>query len=411
MSVYEAEAMAMAVRYNKGGKKNGYLPDGFEKPPDWENEYSEEDEVFVESPSIDKDSATKPLMYPRARTKTKIGRGRLRKCRPIVNAVCCFLFLVLSLGSLMGLVVYFVNKHEQNKAKLHDKIPQGAFKFISEKKMRDFSDIIGCDHIEVEDVWTVGIPKLLTESSFRLVDVNQDGVLDIIVGFATGADGYNIPSIVCDIYFAGTYPCFGGLLALEGSSGKELWRHYSDHEIYGINCGVDLNKDGVMDCLAGGRAGAFQAVSGKDGSLIWNFGKQNAKNDIMNLYTAQIIKDIDGDGTVDILAIHGGDPLQDPGSKYRLSGRVLLMSGKTGKVISWKGVPDGRESYYSPQVYMWLDGTQLVLFGTGGETHGGSLWVIKLDDLIKGDIDKRHVFLTSNKFATKYVWIDSKRKE
>lgn len=76
------------------------------------------------------------------------------------------------------------------------------------------------------------------------------------------------------------------------------------------------------------------------------------------------------------------------GSKYRLSGRILLMSGRTGHVITWKGVPDGRESYYSPQVYTWLDGTQLVLFGTGGETHGGSLWVIKLDDLIKGDIDK-----------------------
>lgn len=176
----------MTVRYNKGGKKNGYLPDDFERPPDWENEYSEEDEVFVESPSIDKDSATKPLMYPRARTKTKISRGRLRKCRPIFNAVCCFLFLVLSLGSLMGLVVYFVNKHEKNKSDLNDKKLPSAFKFISEKKTRDFSDIVGCDHIEVEDVWTLGIPKLLTESSFRLVDVNQDGVLDIIVGFATG---------------------------------------------------------------------------------------------------------------------------------------------------------------------------------------------------------------------------------
>ena len=66
----------------------------------------------------------------------------------------------------------------------------------------------------------------------------------------------------------------------------------------------------------------------------------------------------------------------------------MLMSGKTGKVISWKGVPDDRESYYSPQVYTGLDGIQMVLFGTGGETHGGSLWVIKLDDLIKGDIHK-----------------------
>jgi hypothetical protein len=87
----------------------------------------------------------------------------------------------------------------------------------------------------------------------------------------------------------------------------------------------------------------------------------------------------------DILAIHGGDPLQDPGSKFRLSGRIIFFSGKTGKVLRWVGVPDDKESYYSPQVYQLLDGLEIVLFGTGGETHGGSLWYISLDDLYKGE--------------------------
>ena len=74
------------------------------------------------------------------------------------------------------------------------------------------------------------------------------------------------------------------------------------------------------------------------------------------------------------------------GSAYRLSGRILLMSGSDGHVIKWMGVPDDKESYYSPQLYTWPDGTKLVLFGTGGETHGGSLWVVKLVDVMKGDI-------------------------
>lgn len=108
----------------------------------------------------------------------------------------------------------------------------------------------------------------------------------------------------------------------------------------------------------------------------------------MNLYTSYGIKDLDGDGTRDILAIHGGDPLQDPGSKFRLSGRMIFFSGKTGKVLRWVGVPDDKESYYSPQVYQLLDGLEIVLFGTGGETHGGSLWYISLDDLYKGEIEK-----------------------
>ena len=181
--------MDTKVIYNKGGKRNGYLPDTFDRPPDWEsNEYSDEDEVFVESPSMDISSATKPLMYPRTRTKFR-GRVSRMRCRPIVHAVVCFLFLVLSLGSLMGLVVYFVNKHNKQKgATTTNTISQTAtnFRYINLKPDVDYSDIIGCDHVEVEDVWVMGFPKLLTESAFRLIDVNSDGTLDVILGFATG---------------------------------------------------------------------------------------------------------------------------------------------------------------------------------------------------------------------------------
>jgi hypothetical protein len=67
-----------------------------------------------------------------------------------------------------------------------------------------------------------------------------------------------IPLIVCDLYFNGSVPCFGGILALEGATGRELWRYYSQHEIFALNCNEDLDKDGVKDCLGGGRA----AVSG-----------------------------------------------------------------------------------------------------------------------------------------------------
>jgi hypothetical protein len=48
------------------------------------------------------------------------------------------------------------------------------------------SNIIGCDEIQVDDIWTAGYPKLMTESALRLLDVNDDGVLDVLIGFATG---------------------------------------------------------------------------------------------------------------------------------------------------------------------------------------------------------------------------------
>lgn len=46
--------------------------------------------------------------------------------------------------------------------------------------------IAPCDNIKVEDVWVKQFPKLLTESAFRTVDVNSDGIEDVIFGYATG---------------------------------------------------------------------------------------------------------------------------------------------------------------------------------------------------------------------------------
>jgi len=57
-----------------------------------------------------------------------------------------------------------------------------------------------------------------------------------------------------------------------------------------------------------------------------------------------------------------------------------------GSILSWSAVPDEAESYYSPQLLVHPDGTLLILFGTGGETHAGSLYAISFDDLLRGKI-------------------------
>ena len=49
------------------------------------------------------------------------------------------------------------------------------------------------------------------------------------------------------------------------------------------------------------------------------------------------------------------------GSETRLIGRLLIISGKTGRILRWMEVPDGRESYYSPQVLTHPDGETLSL--------------------------------------------------
>ncbi|KAH6930235.1 hypothetical protein HPB50_012227 [Hyalomma asiaticum] len=138
------------------------------------------------------------------------------------------------------------------------------------------------------------------------------------------------------------------------------------------------------------------AVSGRTGGVIWTLsGTEEAVVERSNMYTAQHIRDVDADGTPDLLIAHGGDPLREPGAPSdRLAGRLLVVSGRSGKLLSWIKVPDGRETYYSPQLMLYPDGTELVLFGTGGETHGGSLWSLPLRELLAGRVDAARALYT-----------------
>lgn len=86
--------------------------------------------------------------------------------------------------------------------------------------------------------------------------------------------------------------------------------------------------------------------------------------------------------------MHGGDPLRKANEKVRNVARLILLSGKTGQIINWSFVPDNSESYYSPQLLIHPDGTNLILFGTGGETHPGGLYVLGLDSLINGKSER-----------------------
>ncbi|XP_074653031.1 uncharacterized protein LOC141907325 [Tubulanus polymorphus] len=341
----------------------------------------DEDEIYIRDNNHDP-SLSRPLMYPRKpRTKVKVHNAATfrRVIKPILFTIAALAFSI----ALIIVVKYIVKSFRK-----HLQVQQA---FLAANSIpSNAQQLIGCSNIQVTDVWIRGIPKFITESAIRNVDINGDGVLDHLVAFGTGAVNEDANPLVCNIYFDGSFPCFGGILALNGITGEELWRYYSREELFGLNCNIDFNRDGVFDCLGGGRAGAFSLVSGRDGKEIWTFDAEKARRrfGIMNLYTAQAIKDYNGDGIPEVLAIHGGDPLREPGSKLRLAGRLIIFSGADGEVLRAVTVPDRRESYYSPQIHTLLDGTQVVLFGTGGETHPGSFWYIGLDDLYRGNVDK-----------------------
>ena len=60
--------------------------------------------------------------------------------------------------------------------------------------------------------------------------------------------------------------------------------------MFSLTCQADLDGDGVVDCLAGGRAGVFLAVSMKTGTKLWDFGDHAIRSDLMSVYAAQFVK-------------------------------------------------------------------------------------------------------------------------
>ena len=158
-------------RMPEHGEVRGYgSQNGVQRHPSQGSE-SSEDDTFSDLPGQDK-SATKPLMYPRQRVRV----AHQQPPRTFQQIFWPFIYVLLCIAavvSFVGLVVYFVNSY--------------ASRLLAGSSSRhNMSLLIGCSHIKVKDVWVVGLPKLLTESSVRLVDVNQDTVLDPIFGFATG---------------------------------------------------------------------------------------------------------------------------------------------------------------------------------------------------------------------------------
>eukprot|EP00095_Tigriopus_kingsejongensis_P007875 maker-scaffold127_size327531-snap-gene-1.8 protein:Tk07875 transcript:maker-scaffold127_size327531-snap-gene-1.8-mRNA-1 annotation:"hypothetical protein BRAFLDRAFT_93831" len=344
------------------------------------DEFSDEDdEVFMRNSRNGSDSsARKPLMKKKRRTKNGGGlHASIRTSKPKYRRCCgplCWTFLAFkTLIGVLAITIILVNYFTHTG---------WYFWHWGSSGMKSSP----CHRIEVIPIWSQNFPKMLAEGNLRLLNISQDNVLDIVIGFGTGADGYNVPDLVCDIYFEGQKPCFGGILALDGLTGATLWTRWAKHEVFALTCQEDLNQDNITDCLAGGRAGLFFAVSGKDGSTLWEFENHIIQSDLMSVYAAQFIHDLNGDGVPEVLAVHGGDELSDPAQEGNMFGRIIIFNGRNGTVLTWMQTPDRKESYYPPQILTWNDGEQFVLFGTGGNSRAGGLYVISLVDLYKRNI-------------------------
>jgi outer membrane protein assembly factor BamB len=224
--------------------------------------------------------------------------------------------------------------------------------------------------------WTVVFKRLGTLSSPRLVDLNEDEVLDVVVGAGTIEFHSSDSSVV----------------ALDGRDGRLLWTSDGRDQLFGSPMFKDITDDEIPDVFIGGRAAQLKAIDGENGDTIWEYfpGKVDiTKSDLgaYNFYIPQFIPDQDNDGVDDLIVAAGGYVKALPHDPNRPAGKLLVISSASGKKLAEAVMPDGKEIYMSVVVADFQNnGSLSVIFGTGGETLGGSLFKASLPDVLNGDL-------------------------
>lgn len=231
-------------------------------------------------------------------------------------------------------------------------------------------------------VWKIYLEGIGTFSSVRIADLNRDGIPDIIMG--TGGK----ENMSCDT----------AVIAVDGAIGQLLWRARGNNQFVGSAVFQDITEDNIPDVFIGGRWAELLALDGADGSILWQFLPKRthpnpADSGWYNFSTPQFIPDQDGDELPDILISNGGDPTVPPHDPNRPPGRLLVLSSRSGKILADARVPDGKETYMSV-VCQEKKGNVFVIFGTGGETIGGSLFRTTLNEVMNGNISQSKILAT-----------------
>lgn len=234
--------------------------------------------------------------------------------------------------------------------------------------------------------WYKDLPLIGSQSSPRTSDLNKDGTLDIVIG--AGQNEFQKTDM--------------GILAFDGKSGELLWKHPSVDQVFGSAAFCDVNADGIADIFIGGRSPQLKAIDGKSGNLIWDYDPNKYANDPIlkyaryNFNNGVMVPDQNGDGINDLLMINGGNPLAPPYSEAdRYPGVLMLFDPKNGNILAADTMPDGKESYMTPLCFRQPGSNDIfLLFGSGGETIDGNLYISTLAGLLAKKLSAAKIIAT-----------------
>lgn len=237
-----------------------------------------------------------------------------------------------------------------------------------------------------ELVWTKDIPVIGSQSSPRTTDLNKDGVLDIVIG--AGKNEFQKSDM--------------GILAFDGKTGNILWKQEANDQVFGSAVFCDLTGDNIKDVFIGGRSPQLKAIDGSNGNLLWEYNYDKHKDDPVlryakfNFNNGVLVPDQNNDGIEDLLTVNGGNALAVPYlSRDRYPGVLMLLDTKTGNVIAADTMPDGKESYMTPLCFSQHGSKDLrIVFGTGGETIDGNLYISSMSQLLEKKLSQAKVIAT-----------------
>jgi hypothetical protein len=238
--------------------------------------------------------------------------------------------------------------------------------------------------LTMDSLW---FPMTGSESCIRLMDINGDGLDDIIVSLSeVTAITNEIKNDKNRTLFCQSLnveePCSGIVYGIRGYDFSILWSFRVKQSIFEFVCDViDVDNDGYRDCIGAGREATLVAFDPRSGTVFWDSNQIRSRRLIWNFYNPLLLPvDVDQDNMNDILISHGGNPTIPSEVHEREAGCLIIISSRNGYQIGepfW--MPDGKETYMSPVLY----GNSTILFGTGGETVSGGLYSISIDNIIQ----------------------------
>ena len=244
-----------------------------------------------------------------------------------------------------------------------------------------------CTPKDTELAWDVNLPVIGSQSSPRAADLNGDGTLDIAMG-------------ACKNEYQSTEQ---GVLAFDGKTGEVIWQQPADDQVFGSATFYDITGDGIQDVFIGGRSSFLKAIDGKSGDVIWTYQYRYEHDSILkharfNFYSSVLVPDQNQDGYPDLLIQNGGNQKAAPNTEAdRFPGVLMLFDLKTGDILAADTMPDGKESYMSALCFAQPGSEDYsIVFGTGGETISGNLYLVRLSDFVHKNLSDARIIASED---------------